>query len=218
MNLQSKVPALGTAAGEATGLESTIWDPLRVLVIDAVEYKVNHSKMVDFNNPATISVVILFNTGLDVKTVSRRDTVWPGYSQIRADQRGGGMMVQFDTSLKIEELTGLPSEIGGMWTVVRGEMVHEKEKISVVGVVADRKQNTEKEVMLYLSKCLVVVGDKYGTEVEMMVLVNKDLNEAYKIDPILALTFTRPAPGTYLLSSSSSLQSRPLCGGQTYYI
>ena len=43
------------------------WDPLRVLVMDIAGYVENYSKTVDMvsNNPAVISLVVMFNTDLD---------------------------------------------------------------------------------------------------------------------------------------------------------
>ena len=60
----------------------SIWDPLRVLVMDIAGYVENYSKTVDMrmvsNNTAVISLVVMFNTDLDTNT-SRSDTMWPYY-------------------------------------------------------------------------------------------------------------------------------------------
>ena len=65
----------------------SIWDPLRVLVMDIAGYVENYSKTVDIvsKNPAVISLVVMFNTDLDTNT-SWRDTMWPNYRQIRSDK------------------------------------------------------------------------------------------------------------------------------------
>ena len=64
----------------------SIWDPLRVLVMDIAGYVENYSKTVDMrmvsNNHAVISIVVMFNTDLDTNT-SRRHHV----AQLQADQK-----------------------------------------------------------------------------------------------------------------------------------
>ena len=93
-------------------------------------------------------------------------------------------------------------------------MVEDKEKISVIGVVVDSKDMNEVQMVKYLSQCLVMVKNKFGTEVELIVFVNKDLNKTFAITPLPSISFSRPAPGTSLLSSSI-IKSRPLCQGGT---
>ena len=57
--------------------------------------------------------------------------MWPNYRQIRSDKTGEGMLLQFHDKLKVEEVTGLQTEVAGMWLVVSGGMM-DKEKMSVI--------------------------------------------------------------------------------------
>ena len=69
----------------------SICDPLRVLVMDMAGYVENYSKTVYMvsNNPAIISLVVMFNTDLDTNT-SRRHHVAQllQADQKRQDRRG----------------------------------------------------------------------------------------------------------------------------------
>ena len=52
------------------------------------------------------------------------------------------MLLQFHDKLKVEEVTGLPTEFVGMWLVVSGGMM-DKEKMSVIGMVVGNKDDTK---------------------------------------------------------------------------
>ena len=67
--------------------------------------------------------------------------MWPNYRQIRSDKTGEGMLLQFHDKLKLEEVTGLQTEVAGMWLVVSGGMM-DKEKMSVIGMVVGSKDDT----------------------------------------------------------------------------
>lgn len=68
--------------------------------------------------------------------------MWPNYRQIRSDKTGEGMLLQFHDKLKLEEVTGLQTEVAGMWLVVSGGMM-DKEKMSVIGMVVGNKDDTK---------------------------------------------------------------------------
>ena len=54
-------------------------------------------------------------------------------AQLQADQKRQD---------KVEEVTGLSTEFEGMWLVVSGGMVEDKEKMSVIGMVVGSKDDT----------------------------------------------------------------------------
>jgi len=194
----------------------SIWDQLRVLVMDTGGcFMERHSRVVELvaTHPSTLSMVVMYDTKLDIK-ISRRDTMWPNYRMIRNDELGDGVLLQFHNKLKVEEMTGLPRDVAGMWVEVLGGVIEDKQKVSVIGVINAIKE-TEDELLNYLTQCFVVVGNKLGAGVDVMVHVNRDLNSVYQIAPVPLTSFSRPAPGTSLLHTTPAPQSRPLCQGGT---
>ena len=126
----------------------SIWDQLRVLVMDTGGCFIErHSRVVELvtSQPSTISMVVMYDTKLDIKT-SRRDTMWPNYRMIRNDELGDGVLLQFHNKLKVEEMTGMPRDVAGMWVVVCGGVVEDKQNVSVIGVINAIKE-TEDELL-----------------------------------------------------------------------
>ena len=68
----------------------SICDPLQVLVMDMAGYVENYSKTVYMvsNNPAIISLVVMFNTDMDTNTSRRHHVAQLQADQKRQDRRG----------------------------------------------------------------------------------------------------------------------------------
>ena len=78
------------------------------------------------------------------------------------------MMVQFNSELNVEEVSGLSSEMPGMWVVVRRGRVEGKETRTVVGVVGVADDADQQKVLMYVSECLTRAKDKYGTDIRLL--------------------------------------------------
>jgi len=197
--------------------ETTIWDQRRMLVYDSGGlFLQNCGTVVDLitrdNEP--LSIVVMYNTKLD-RTTSRQDTMWPNYRMIRNDDLGGGVLLQFHYMLKVEEVVGIPKEkeVTGLWIALRGGQVEGKEKISIFSVVVVHESISNEDALSYVSMAIKHVEDKFGEDLEIIVYVNRDLNSAFSLQPIVSTSLSRPAPDTCLVHSSPGPLSRPVCQG-----
>jgi len=197
--------------------ETSVWNQCRMLVYDTGGlFLQNYGTVIDLitNDTAPLSLVFMYNTKLD-KMTSRMDTMWPNYRMIRNDDIGDGILLQFHYMLKVEEMMELPKDVAGLWVLLRGGIVEGKEKVSLFGFVVVKEK--DEKILEYVTTCLKQVENKFGSEVDFIVYINRDLNSVFSSHPIPASSLTRSSPGTSVLHSSPGPLSRPVCQGGTLF-